>query len=84
VFCNKIETCRKVENMLNRRGEAGTLVLPYHAAIEDASRTKNLKVGLPHPPNNHNVCTQVLKVPPPHHTHIRVTNAATFAAVEMT
>ena len=47
VFCNKIETCRKVENVLKRsspQGEEGTLVLPYHAAIEEGQRVKNLKV----------------------------------------
>ena len=47
VFCNKIETCRKVENVLKRispHGEQGNLVLPYHAAIEEGQRVKNLKV----------------------------------------
>ena len=47
VFCNKIETCRKVENVLKRvnpQGEQGILVLPYHAAIEEGQRVKNLKV----------------------------------------
>lgn len=47
VFCNKIETCRKVENVLKRdngQAEQGTVVLPYHAAIEDEQRVKNLKV----------------------------------------
>ena len=47
VFCNKIETCRKVENVIKRaspQGEQGTLVLPYHAAIEEGQRVKNLKV----------------------------------------
>ncbi len=47
VFCNKIETCRRVENVLKRdsgQGEGGTVVLPYHAAIEDEQRVKNLKV----------------------------------------
>ena len=50
VFCNKIETCRKVENLLNRKGdsplEEGLLVLPYHAAIEEGVRSKALKVSL--------------------------------------
>ncbi len=49
VFCNKIETCRKVENLLNRNGEdpseEGLLVLPYHAAIEEVARSKALKVS---------------------------------------
>ena len=47
VFCNKIETCRKVENVLKRdtgQGEQGAVVLPYHAAIDDEQRIKNLKV----------------------------------------
>lgn len=50
VFCNKIETCRKVENVLKRvnpQGEQDTLVLPYHAAIEEGQRVKNLKVKSP-------------------------------------
>eukprot|EP00873_Tetraselmis_striata_P029622 jgi/Tetstr1/449886/TSEL_036945.t1 len=45
VFCNKIETCRKIENGLKRlapaRGEQQQQelqVLPYHAAINDTSR----------------------------------------------
>lgn len=45
VFCNKIETCRKVENVLKRNSEQGTQVLPYHAAIEEDQRVKNLKVS---------------------------------------
>ncbi len=43
MFCNKIETCRKVENMLNRSG-VGPQVLAYHAAIADGTRERNLKV----------------------------------------
>ena len=49
VFCNKIETCRKVENVLKRSskpGEQELLVLPYHGAIEDGQRVQNLKVLL--------------------------------------
>lgn len=46
VFCNKIETCRKVENVLKRTSEQGTQVLPYHAAIEEDQRVKNLKVSM--------------------------------------
>ena len=48
VFCNKIETCRKVENVLKRSsrpGEHELLVLPYHGAIEDGQRVQNLKVA---------------------------------------
>ena len=44
VFCNKIETCRKVENVLKRGskpGEQELLVLPYHGAIEDGQRVQN-------------------------------------------
>ena len=53
VFCNKIETCRKVENFLNRSmpvsgdGEGdGFEVLPYHAAIAPMARDKNLAAFL--------------------------------------
>eukprot|EP00873_Tetraselmis_striata_P029620 jgi/Tetstr1/449884/TSEL_036943.t1 len=49
VFCNKIETCRKIENGLKRlppaRGEQQQQelqVLPYHAAISDTSREKHI------------------------------------------
>lgn len=43
VFCNKIETCRKVENFLNRSIlEDDTEVLPYHAAVSPIQRDKNL------------------------------------------
>ena len=51
VFCNKIETCRKVENVLKRGGGGHAsadgprpLVLPHHAAIEEGARARNLKV----------------------------------------
>ena len=47
VFCNKIETCRKVENVLKRSskpGEQELMVLPYHGAIQDGQRVQNLKV----------------------------------------
>ncbi|KAL6536948.1 DEAD-box ATP-dependent RNA helicase 50 [Orobanche hederae] len=45
VFCNKIETCRKVENALKRldRKEACTKVLPFHAALEQDTRLANLE-----------------------------------------
>lgn len=48
VFCNKIETCRKVENFLNRSvladddDRGGFEVLAYHAAIAPITRDKNL------------------------------------------
>ncbi|KAG2669716.1 hypothetical protein I3760_14G046400 [Carya illinoinensis] len=45
VFCNKIETCRKVENALKRLDRKGTRVqvLPFHAAVEQESRLANFK-----------------------------------------
>ena len=53
VFCNKIDTCRRVENLLNRRvagrepaggGAVGVEVLAHHAAIADDTRQANLQV----------------------------------------
>ncbi|KAJ1696035.1 hypothetical protein LUZ63_012733 [Rhynchospora breviuscula] len=45
VFCNKIETCRKVENVLKRvdRKEAHIRVLPFHSALTQDVRLTNLK-----------------------------------------
>ncbi|GKU96056.1 hypothetical protein SLEP1_g9337 [Rubroshorea leprosula] len=45
VFCNKIETCRKVENALKRFDRKGTRVrvLPFHAALEQEVRLSNMK-----------------------------------------
>ncbi|KAI3465719.1 hypothetical protein Pfo_022382 [Paulownia fortunei] len=45
VFCNKIETCRKVENALKRfdRKEICSKVLPFHAALEKESRLANME-----------------------------------------
>lgn len=45
VFCNKIDTCRKVENVLKRCDRKGTRVqvLPFHAAIAQESRLANMK-----------------------------------------
>ncbi|XP_078162140.1 DEAD-box ATP-dependent RNA helicase 50-like [Carex rostrata] len=45
VFCNKIETCRRVENVLKRvdRREARIRVLPFHAALAQDARLTNLK-----------------------------------------
>ncbi|KAL8160321.1 hypothetical protein V2J09_001858 [Rumex salicifolius] len=45
VFCNKIETCRKVENALKRRDrkENQIKVLPFHAALEQEKRLTNMK-----------------------------------------
>ncbi|KAL2252182.1 UNVERIFIED_CONTAM: DEAD-box ATP-dependent RNA helicase 50 [Sesamum indicum] len=54
VFCNKIETCRKVENALKRfdRNEIRIKVLPFHAALEQESRLANIEAFRNFPPNN--------------------------------
>ena len=62
VFCNKIDTCRAVENFLNRRDEEGAgVVLPCHAAIAPHTRQKNLRSFLGPPqagePRQVLVCT---------------------------
>ena len=39
VFCNSIEQCRRVENILKRDASSGPmLVLPYHAAVDAKMR----------------------------------------------
>lgn len=45
IFCNKIETCRKVENVLKRYDRKGTSmqVLPFHAALAPEYRAANMK-----------------------------------------
>lgn len=45
VFCNRIETCRKVENALRRldRKENQIRILPFHAALEQETRLTNMK-----------------------------------------
>lgn len=45
VFCNKIETCRKVENALKRFDRKGVRirVLPFHAAMAQELRLANMK-----------------------------------------
>ncbi|OVA04840.1 Helicase [Macleaya cordata] len=45
IFCNKIETCRKVENVLYRFDRKGLhiRVLPFHSALAQESRVSNLK-----------------------------------------
>ncbi|KAL4202926.1 hypothetical protein AMTRI_Chr02g265920 [Amborella trichopoda] len=45
IFCNRIETCRKVENILNRFDRKGICVraLPFHAALTQESRLSNIK-----------------------------------------
>ena len=48
VFCNKITTCRKVENLLNRAKDSwlqSAQVIAYHAAIPDDQRQAALQVG---------------------------------------
>ena len=45
LFCNKIETCRKLENLLIRSDPDGASykVLPYHAALSREKRDENLR-----------------------------------------
>ncbi|CAL5394810.1 unnamed protein product [Camellia sinensis] len=45
IFCNKIETCRKVENALNRVDRKGiqSRVLPFHAALAQEARLANME-----------------------------------------
>ncbi|KAM3398306.1 DEAD-box ATP-dependent RNA helicase 50 [Capsicum galapagoense] len=45
VFCNKIDSCRKVENALKRFDRKGfsIKVLPFHAALDQESRLANMK-----------------------------------------
>ncbi|GAB2227847.1 hypothetical protein Droror1_Dr00009674 [Drosera rotundifolia] len=45
VFCNKIETCRKVENALSRFDRRGRQirVIPFHAALAQEKRLANMK-----------------------------------------
>ncbi|CAI9089032.1 OLC1v1023519C1 [Oldenlandia corymbosa var. corymbosa] len=44
IFCNKIETCRKVENVLKRSDRKGSMirVLPFHAALDQETRLANM------------------------------------------
>ena len=47
VFCNKIDTCRAVENFLNRRDKTGAgAVVPCHSAIAPHTRQNNLRTFL--------------------------------------
>ncbi|KAL3750457.1 hypothetical protein ACJRO7_011459 [Eucalyptus globulus] len=50
VFCDKTETCRKVENALKRidRNGADTRVLPFHAAVSQELWQANMKLLLLH------------------------------------
>lgn len=45
IFCNKIETCRKVENVLKRSDRKGSRlsVLPYHAALSLEVRHESMQ-----------------------------------------
>ena len=45
LFCNKIDTCRKIENMLTRADRDGDKykILPYHAALSRELGQRNLK-----------------------------------------
>ncbi|KAL3354108.1 hypothetical protein AABB24_018655 [Solanum stoloniferum] len=45
VFCNKIDSCRKVENALKRFDRKGFAIkiLPFHAALDQESRLANMK-----------------------------------------
>ncbi|XP_042476886.1 DEAD-box ATP-dependent RNA helicase 50 isoform X2 [Macadamia integrifolia] len=45
IFCNKIETCRKVENVLKRFDRKGhsLRVLPFHAALTQELRLENME-----------------------------------------
>ncbi|XP_047334387.1 DEAD-box ATP-dependent RNA helicase 50 [Impatiens glandulifera] len=45
VFCNKIETCRKVENVLKRGDRKGVrmTVLPFHAALAQEVQLANIQ-----------------------------------------
>ena len=38
VFCNRVETCRKIENLINRKLKQSHVALPYHAAVERRAR----------------------------------------------
>jgi ATP-dependent RNA helicase DDX18/HAS1 len=44
VFCNTIDQCRRVENILQREDRSGRTrtLLPYHGAIDAATRDNNI------------------------------------------
>jgi len=46
VFCNTVESCRKVENLIKRSDRSGTLfeVGAYHNAMKPEARNKNLGI----------------------------------------
>ncbi|XP_006649246.1 DEAD-box ATP-dependent RNA helicase 50 [Oryza brachyantha] len=45
IFCNKIETCRKVENVVRRLDKKASQikVLPFHGALDQEQRITNIK-----------------------------------------
>eukprot|EP00897_Mesotaenium_endlicherianum_P009827 jgi/Mesen1/8873/ME000530S08288 len=53
IFCNKIETCRKVENVLARHDRQGKryTVLPYHAALNVEKRLESMQQFLESKPS---------------------------------
>lgn len=53
IFCNKIETCRDVENALYRHDRNGTklTVLPYHAALSQEARLESMQQFLESQPS---------------------------------
>ncbi|CAF1936929.1 unnamed protein product [Brassica oleracea var. botrytis] len=62
IFCNKIETCRKVENIFKRldRNERQLHVLPFHAALAQGARLTNMEEFTSSHPEDHSlflVCT---------------------------
>jgi len=63
LFCNKIETCRKIENLLVRadRNREDLVPLPYHAALTPERRRDSLAEFLTPPRNGETprmlVCT---------------------------
>ncbi|CAH9147156.1 unnamed protein product [Cuscuta epithymum] len=62
VFCNKIESCRKVENALKRfdRKESLVRVLPFHAALDQEARLASMNEFCSPQPKNTSlflVCT---------------------------
>merc|ERR1711937_632242 len=46
VFCNTVESCRSVENLLNRKDRHGRVfeVLAYHSAMTPEARNTNLQL----------------------------------------
>mmetsp|Transcript_16399 Transcript_16399/g.34179 ORF Transcript_16399/g.34179 Transcript_16399/m.34179 type:complete len:734 (-) Transcript_16399:302-2503(-) len=46
VFCNTVESCRSVENLLNRKDRRGRVyeILAYHSAMTPEARNTNLQI----------------------------------------